>query len=95
MDVTSDKISPAPVFPLNHDISPTPTPLSRQDQEHVSHYPILPTEYIVNSSTPKKRCFNYHQLHHLLGFRSVKKWEDLLAVGQKNISIADTGEVPV
>ena len=87
--VSTDKITTAPVFTSNNHSSFTPPTLSTTQPEHILHDSILPTEYIANSSTPKTRWFNHHQLYQLLGF------EDLIEVGQKNITIADTGKVPV
>ena len=87
LEVPIDTISAAPGFPLPQHDPTTPT------SSH--HEPNVPSEYIVNSSAPQTRRFNYHQLHHLLGFRLIQNWEDLLDVSQKTIYIANTGEIPL
>ena len=50
----------------------------------------------VSSSTPLCHHYTIHQLHHYLGFHTLKSWEQLLNIGQDVFDLAlNLGDTPL
>ena len=64
----------------------TTTPLDRPE--------LLPSDK-VPSLTPGHRRLSIHQLHHYIGFRTLKNWHSLINVGQPTIDIINYGTPPL
>ena len=55
----------------------------------------MPVYYKQLSSAPKLRRFTTHELHSLLGSRSLKRWEDIAEISKDTVRILDGGERPL
>ena len=71
--------------------TPTLTPSTTTPQDRPE---LLPSDK-VPSSTPGHRRLSIHQLHHYIGFRTLKNWHSLIDVGQPTIDIINDGVPPL
>ena len=70
-------------------ISQKPTTTTPADR------PSLPVYYKQFSSAPKVTRLTTHELHSMLGSRSLKNWKDVDEISLPTVQIANTGAIPL